>query len=371
VTRHRPAPGPPPDADALRAIGLAAGLDVVEVAGAAPFAEVRDELLRRRAEGLHGGMAFTYRNPERSTTPELSLPDARALVVAARCYRTEADPEPGPGPQGRVARYAWIDHYGELRAGLRAVAEALLDAGWRARVLVDDNALVDRAVAHRAGLGWFGKNANLLLPGKGSWFVLGSVLTDAPLPSTGTEVPDRCGTCTRCITACPTGAIVAPGVVDARRCLAWLLQATGPFPREHRGALGDRIYGCDDCQDVCPPNRRSPARPRRGDEVAWVPLLELLRDDDDVVMALAGRWYIPQRDPRYVRRNALVALGNVGDGSDRAVAEALERHLRHADPLLRAHAVWAARRLGREDLVAPLADDPDPLVREELDAPAP
>lgn len=371
MSRRRPPTGPPPTPDELRAVGQAAGLDVVEVAGAEPFAEVRDELLRRRAEGLHGGMAFTYRNPERATSPELSLPDARALVVAARAYRTAAEPEPPPaaGPQGRVARYAWVDHYADLRAGLAAVARALTDAGWRARVLADDNALVDRAAAHRAGLGWFGKNANLLLPAKGSWFVLGSVLTDAPLPQTGTEEPDRCGSCTRCIAACPTGAIVAPGVVDARRCLPWLLQATGSFPREHRAALGDRIYGCDDCQEVCPPNRRSPTRPLRGDEAAWVPVLELLDDDDDAVMARAGRWYVPQRDPRYLRRNALVVLGNVGDGRDPAVVEALERHLRHPDPLLRSHAVWAARRLAREDLVAPLADDPDPLVRDELAAP--
>lgn len=365
------APRAVPEASDLRAVGTAAGLDVVEVAGAEPFAEVRDELLRRRDAGLHAGMAFTYRNPDRSTSPELSLPDARALVVAARSYRTAPEPEPGPGPQGRVARYAWVDHYEDLRAGLKAIARTLLDAGWRARVLADDNALVDRAAAHRAGIGWWGKNANLLLPGRGSWFILGSVLTDAPLATTGTEVADRCGSCTRCIAACPTGAIVAPGVVDARRCLPWLLQATGPFPREHRVALGDRVYGCDDCQEVCPPNRRSPERAARGDEAAWVPLVDLLDDDDDAVLARAGRWYVPRRDPRYLRRNALVVLGNVGDGTDPAVAEVLARYLRHPDALLRSHAVWAARRLAREDLLGPLAGDPDPLVREELDAPLP
>jgi len=354
-----------PDVEHLRHVGLEAGLDAVEVTSADEFPDVRRDLLERRAAGLHAGMAFTYRNPERSTTPAQSLPDARSLVVAARGYRTE-DVEPPAGPAGRVARYAWDDHYEELRTGLRAIARELTAGGWRARVLVDDNALVDRAAAHRAGIGWWGKNANLLLPGHGSWYVLGSVLTDAPLPSTAEPVDDRCGSCTRCLPGCPTGAITAPGVVDARRCLSWLLQAEGAFPREHRIALGDRIYGCDDCQEVCPPNRRVTVRPRSGRERAWVPLLRLLDDDDAAVLEWAERWYIPRREARYVRRNALVVLGNVGAGTDPAVVEALVRYLRHDDPLLRAHAVWAARRLGREDLVP--ADDPDALVREELRA---
>src|SRR4051794_6172119 len=202
-------------------------------------------------------MHFTYGRPERSTDPSRTLPEARALVVGARSYR-EPGAAPAPGPSARVARYARADHYAALRASLHSVAERLTDDGWRARVLVDDNALVDREAARRAGIGWYGKSSNLLLPGRGSWFVLGSVVTDAPLVANDAPVEDGCGPCTRCMTGCPTGAIVAPGVVDARRCLAWLLQADGPFPVEFRAALGDRIYGCDDCQEVCPPNRRLP-----------------------------------------------------------------------------------------------------------------
>jgi epoxyqueuosine reductase len=201
--------------------------------------------------------------------------------------------------------------------------------------------------------------------------VLGAVVTDGPLAACGAPLADRCGACTRCLDGCPTGAITAPGVVDARRCLSWLLQAEGPFPVEHRAALGDRIYGCDDCQEVCPPNRRAVPRPPTGSERPWVPLLELLDPDDAVVLAHAGRWYIPRREVRYVRRNALVVLGNVGDGRDPAVVEALRSHLAHPDPLLRGHAVWAARRLGREDLLAALADDDDPSVRAELAIAAP
>jgi epoxyqueuosine reductase len=238
-------------------------------------------------------------------------------------------------------------------------------------VVVDDNALVDRAAAHRAGIGWWGKNANLLLPGLGSWYVLGSVITDAPLPTASGPEPDHCGPCRRCLDGCPTGAITAPGVVDARRCLSWLLQAEGPFPIEHRAALGDRIYGCDDCQEVCPPNRRAPVGTATAGAQPWIPLLALLDEDDDAVLALAGRWYIPRREVRYVRRNALVVLGNVGDPADPDVVAALARHLRHGDPLLRAHAVWAARRLGRDDLLAGLTERDEPLVAAELAAPVP
>jgi epoxyqueuosine reductase len=309
-------------------------------------------------------MAFTYRQPDRSTDPGRALPDAAAIVVGARGYLTDLEPNP-PARAGRVARYAWVDHYAELKEGLRAIAVVLKAHGWRARVLADDNALVDRAAAHRAGIGWWGKNANLLLPGAGSWFVLGGVVTDAPLRPTAPVVEDRCGSCRRCLDGCPTGAITAPGVVDARRCLSWLLQAEGSFPIEHRVALGDRIYGCDDCQEVCPPNRRSPVRAPSGAERPWVALEPLLDPDDDVVLAHAGRWYIPRREVRYVRRNALVVLGNVADGTDPTVAHLLRRYLRDPDPLLRGHAVWAARRLGREDLLPPLEQETDPTVLAE------
>ena len=211
-------------------------------------------------------MQFTYRNPARSTDPSRIMEGARSLIVGARGYQRQA-PGQSAVVAGRVARYAWVDHYEPLRRALGSVAMALEAAGWQARVVADDNALVDRAAAARAGIGWYGKNCNILLPGAGSWFVLGSVVTDAPLPFDA-PLADGCGSCQRCLPACPTGALTAPGVLDARRCLAWLVQAPGIFPFEYRVALGDRLYGCDDCQEVCPPNRRSarraPPRPRPG-----------------------------------------------------------------------------------------------------------
>ncbi|MEO6987866.1 MAG: tRNA epoxyqueuosine(34) reductase QueG [Aquihabitans sp.] len=370
---------------ALREVGTTAGLDVVSACSAEPFPQVQAVLEERRDAGYAGAMQFTYRNPARSTTPERSLPGAQTLIVGACSYHRDPPPEPeGQGPVARVARYVWADDQDRLLAGLEAIAETLRQADFRATALSDQNNLVDRAVAARAGLGWYGKNANLLLPGQGSWYILGAVVTDAgpddiadlPAPE---PVADGCGTCVRCIDACPTGAIVAPGVVDARRCLSWSLQVPGPFPRDQREAVGDRMYGCDDCQEVCPPNRlelrkASPGGSGRpvpvGDpEHAWVPVLGVLEADDATLLARHGRWYIPKRDPDYLRRNALVVLGNIGDGQDPAVRRALQNALVHPVALVRAHAVWAARRLACEDLLALVAADPDPEVQAELSEP--
>jgi epoxyqueuosine reductase len=356
----------PVDVDEIRALGRARGLDAVGVARATPMLRARAALLARRAAGLHDGMQFTYKNPERSTDPGRAVTGAQAVIVGARNYLL-APPERPTGPVARVARYAWTDHYAPLRAALWDIAHHLRRAGWKAVVFADDNTIVDREAAYEAGIGWFGKNANVLLPGAGSWYVLGCVVTDAPLAASTTQVADGCGPCRRCLDACPTGAIVAPGVVDARRCLAWLVQRPGVFPTEHRAALGDRIYGCDDCQEVCPVNRHAaPAGGPVDGVAAWVPVLELLAASDEELLARHGRWYLHDRQPRWLRRNALVVLGNVGDGADPAVCAALVRCLADPDPIVRAHAVWAAFRLGRADLVDP--DDPDPLVRAETAA---
>ena len=366
-----------PNPDALRAAlrehGRAVGLDAVGFATAEPFARDRAILEERQARGLHGGMHFTYGNPARATDPGRTGAGARSLVVGARSYRrqTPRQPESGGGGAGAVARYSRRDEYKPLRAGLESLAGQLRDAGYQAVALADDNRLVDRAAAHRAGLGWYGKNSLILLPDHGSWFVLGSVITDADLGPSPDPVADGCGPCTRCLSACPTGALVAPGVLDARRCLAWLLEAKGDFPLEYRRALGGRIYGCDDCQDVCPPNRvldrRDPPPPPDDGEQAWVDLVDILLADDETLLDRFGRWYVPQRQARYIRRNALIALGNTGDGGQPRVEAALTAALAGADPLVRSHAVWAAHQLGRDDLLAGLgAAEEDPAVRLEL-----
>ena len=355
-------------AQVVHDVGRRAGLDAVGIATAEPLSEARRLLHERKAQGLHAGMRFTYKNPDRSTDPQAALAGARSVVVGALRY-SRADPvATGDGPTGRVARYAWGDRYAPLRVALHQIADALGRGGFRTLVLADDNSIVDRAIAHRAGIGWFGRNANLLLPGQGSWFVLGSVLTTAPLPPAPAPVADACGTCRACEPACPTGAIVAPGVIDAGRCLAWLVQAPGVIPRQFRAALGDRVYGCDDCQEVCPPNRihdrREPPSPPDEGDVATVDLLEWLELSDAELMARHGRWYIAERDPRHLRRNAIVALGNVGRADDPRVVEALRGAVQSSDALLRSHGVWALGRLGLGALVP--AHDDDPTVAEEI-----
>jgi len=346
----------------LRSIGLTAGLAAVGCTHAEPFVDTERVLVERKEAGLHGGMQFTYRNPPRSTTPNRALAGVASLIVGAWPYAhssaadAETNSDGDTGPRGTIAAYAWRDHYGDLRNALGQIADALIAAGFEARVLADDNALVDRAAAVRAGIGWFGKNSNVLVPNAGSWFVLGSVLTTAPLENDSAVSPG-CGPCRRCLDGCPTGAIVASGVVDARRCLAWLLQQEGDFPQEFRVPLGSRLYGCDDCQEVCPPSRGHDVD-LVGDEVADVDLIALLDADDDAITDAHGRWYIPRRDMDYVRRNALVALGNVVADSPALIdasRASIERYLSHAEPMLRRHAAWAAGRTSDERLAAVVA----------------
>ena len=353
------------------------GLDRVGVTDASPLSRARVAIDDRKARGLSDTMGFTYRNPSRSTDPNTAVEGARSIIVAARSYHSDQPDHPG-GISARVARYAQDDHYTPLRQALQKVALRLRADGYRAVVFADENNLVDREVAYRAGLGWFGKNANILLPGAGSFFSLGSIVTTAVLAPAAQPAPDGCGTCRACYDECPTQAIVADGVIDARRCLAWLVQKPGVFPREFRVALGDRLYGCDDCQTSCPPTVRLHSRhhariaPIAGPG-AFVDVIELLNESNESLLEKYGSWYLADRDPRWLRRNGLIILGNIApvDISAREnsvmspVEQVLRRYLGDIDPMLRLHALWAAVRLGRRDLVESLAVDADESVRDE------
>ena len=346
-------PDPLPSIEDVRSDLAEHGITHVGVTTAEVLLEARAALFERRDAGLHGEMGFTYRDPQRSTDPLRSVVDAQSVIVAAKPYLTDEDPlapAPGAGPHARVGRYAWVDHYAPLRVALREVSRRIRRSDHRAVAFADDNSIVDRAVAHRAGLGWYGKNANLLLPGAGSWFVLGSIVTTAAYEPTPGPAPDGCGTCTRCIDDCPTGAIVAPGVIDANRCISWILQKPGSIPDHYREVIGDRIYGCDDCQDACPISVRLGRRNTielAAAADAWVDAVELLDADDDWVDARYGHWYVTDRDFRWVRRNALVVVGNVGDPADARVQRVLAHYRSHIDPILAEHATWAAERLAR------------------------
>lgn len=324
------------------------GVTHVGVAGVEVLEDARRAIVDRIERDLVDGMRFTFRNPDRSTDPGRSLPEARSVIVAARPYLTETEPRRPVGPHARVGRYAWEDHYAPLRAGLRRVGSRLKSAGHRAVAFADDNSMVDRAIAHRAGLGWYGKNANLLLAGAGSWFVLGSLVTTAWYPPAEAPVDDGCGSCRRCLDGCPTGAIIEPGVIDAGRCLSWVLQKPGPIAPEFRVAIHDRIYGCDDCQEVCPISVRLGPRATltlNDDAVPWADVLWLLDATDHEIEQRHGRWYVADRDMRWLRRNALVVLGNVADPDDTRCREVLARYRAADDPVLAEHADWALRRL--------------------------
>ena len=320
-------------------VGMKAGLSSVGITTADPFTEAQEILIERKEAGYAANMQFTYRNPERSTTPTKIISDAQSLVVGAMHTPAPRLPESSEG-DSRISAYARKDYYSDLRNSLKSIAALLESEGWKTRVVADDNALVDRAAAVRAGLGWVGKNSNVLLPKKGSWFVLGSVVTNAPLIPNKDVIEDECGKCTRCIDLCPTGAIVEPGVVDARRCIAWLVQAPGSIPLEFRAAVGNRLYGCDDCQEVCPVGRHGREKEEIENSFADIPALELLSYSDEDILDRYGHWYIAERNPKYLRRNALVVLGNSKKQSP-DIEKGIAKYLSDSDQMLKEHAEWA------------------------------
>jgi epoxyqueuosine reductase len=255
------------------------------------------------------------------------------------CYYAQA-PEARPG-EGRLPRYAWRDHYADLRDRLDALGRRL---GGVYRVLVDANQHVDRAGAVRSGVGFFGKNTMVITERHGSWVVLGTLVTEVEIESTPPLGLD-CGRCTLCIDACPTDAIVEAGVLDSRLCLSYWTQAPEPIPETFRSELQDSVYGCDICQDVCPWNRGVEKR-RTGappvDATPTVSLVDWLERDGDDLAADLDRLYVPKNDPRWLRRNALVALGNAGRPEDAAAAA---RFADGDDPMLAETAEWALTRL--------------------------
>jgi epoxyqueuosine reductase len=315
-------------------------IDVVGAAPAGAYETTERAIGDRRSRGLFADMRFTMAQPEVSCHPERLLEGARTVVSAALCYYT---PGAGPTPsEGRLPRYTWRDAYAELRTSLDALGCRL---GGSYRVLVDANQHVDREGAARAGVGFYGKNTMLITRKFGSWVVLGTLVTDVEVEPSPPLSLD-CGSCTLCIEACPTGALDEPGVLDATRCLSYWTQAPAAIPDVFRDELGDRVYGCDTCQDVCPWNRGVEKRRAGGqpseDAEPVVSLADWLTAPDDELRRRYDRLYVPRNDPRWLRRNALVAAGNSGDPS---LLEAVEPYADGGDAMLREHALWARRRL--------------------------
>jgi epoxyqueuosine reductase len=321
----------------VRRLGEELGLDAVGVARAEAYTETERHIRERRERGLFADMRFTMARPDVSCHPEALLPGARSVVSAALCYwQPEA---PLAGGQGRLSRYTWADAYADLRERLDAIGRRL---GGEYRVLVDANQHVDREAAARSGVGFYGKNTMLITRRHGSWVVLGTLVSDQELEPTSPLDAD-CGSCTLCIDACPTHALDEPGTLDATRCLSYWTQAPAAIPPGYRTELGAQVYGCDICQDVCPWNRGVEKR-RAAEPVddGHVDLVAWLEADGRALVETYDRLYVPRNDPRWLRRNAAVALGNVGAAEH---VPALERAAASDDEVVAEHARWALDRI--------------------------
>jgi epoxyqueuosine reductase len=314
-------------------------LDVLGAAVVAPYEDAERHIRERNERGLFADMRFTMARPEVSCHPELLLDGAKTVIAGALCYYRDA-PEPSVD-EGRLPRYTWRDEYADLRERLGELGRRL---GGTYRVLVDESEHVDRAGAVRAGIAFYGKNTMAITRRYGSWVVLGVLVTDVEVEASPPLEFD-CGECRLCIDACPTGALDDPGTLDATKCLSYWTQAPASIPDAYRAELGGMVYGCDICQEVCPWNRGVEKR-RRGavddDARGHVSLVDWLDRDGDHLVAEFDRLYVPRNEPRWLRRNALVAAGNVGSA---ALAPKVATYVDDADPILRDTARWATRRL--------------------------
>jgi epoxyqueuosine reductase len=303
------------------------------------------------AEGRHGEMAYMADRPERRTQPRTLWPECGSVLVVGKSYRWSAQDDPRvDGPtRGRVARYAQGDDYHEvLRKDLTALRLwSERTKGVHGRVYIDSGPLLERDLAARAGLGWFGKNTMLLDRRHGSYFFLGALLLNVAL-TPDAPASAHCGTCRRCLDVCPTGAFVGPHVLDARRCISYLtIELRGPIPRELRPLIGNWIFGCDLCQEVCPWNRKAAF----GDDPRLAPragltapeLIPLLRLTEPQFRARFRKSAVRRATYGMFLRNVCVALGNSGDPS---AVPALLGGLRHQEELVRGHSAWALAALG-------------------------
>jgi epoxyqueuosine reductase len=365
-------------AERVRAHALELGFDAVGIARAAatPHAEQYAEWIDA---GRHGDMAWmaSDRHRERRADPEKLLPGLRSVVCVALCYEPTLD-EARAARLGRIARYAGGEDYHRIMRDRLGSLEALLHdliPGVRTLGYSDTGALLERGHAERAGLGWVGKHSGLLSRTLGSWFLLGELLVDHELDPDPPLEQDHCGTCHRCLDACPTGAIVAPYQVDARLCISYLtIELRGPIPRELRPKVGDWVFGCDVCQEVCPWNRFAPpAREARLHARAldgWS-LERFLELDDDGFAQLFATSPIRRARRSGFLRNVCVALGNRRESTS---IPALLRAAEDTSPLVRGHAAWALGEIARHqpgprdevrEALARVARDSDPFASEE------
>lgn len=359
----------------LRQFAYSIGLDSLRVTDARPFTQEAMLLAQLQATGAYP--PFAPQDIQMRCDPQRILAGARSIISVAVSYRLPPHPVSTPkadSPRGLIARYARVgDYHPLLRSKLLELASYLQSRVGHAistRVCVDTEPLLERAVARRSGLGWFGKNNLLYVPGLGSWVVLGELITDVALPPDEPISAPSCGDCQRCTMSCPTGALTTPYRVNVRRCLSYITQMPGQVPRELRKMLGRRVWGCDVCQSVCPWNREASFG-----RMNWSPgadphphLIALLRISQRDFRRVFGSTAIAWRGKATLQRNAALALGNIGDPQS---VDALAARLQSdAPPVVRGACAWALGQIGnrqaRTRLLAASAVETSPEVLEEI-----
>ncbi|MBM4419467.1 MAG: tRNA epoxyqueuosine(34) reductase QueG [Chloroflexi bacterium] len=356
-------------AERVKTEALRVGFHAVGILDAMPFERERRVSLERHSAQYFTGMSWLTADRLRFSSDVSNLvPGARSVVSVALAYGSPREWE--GGARGRIARYAWsTDYHAEIKTRLVGVRDLLLatstDAA--AAVSVDTGRVMDRAAAVRAGYGWYGKNAMVLTAGAGSWVLLGEIITNVRLE------PDEplltwCGSCTRCMDMCPTGAIVAPGTIDARRCISYLtIENRDWIPRALRRGLGAWIFGCDVCQEVCPVNSHAALASGSRAVDPEPRLAEILMLSEPEYRRRFRHTAVMRAGFKGLKRNACVAAGNVGGAEE---LPALRTLLTDADPCLRGHAAWAMGEIGGTDAIADLnrcgAHEPDERVRDEI-----
>ncbi|WP_239628556.1 tRNA epoxyqueuosine(34) reductase QueG [Bradyrhizobium sp. I71] len=371
-----------PDMDGLRSAleeqARALGFDCIGITAPGTIESAGKYFLEFIASGGHGDMDWLAASPERRVDPRGLWPDVRSVIMLGVNYGPDFDPlaileQP---TRAAISVYAQGDDYHDLiKKRLKALARWLVaTAPSDVKVFVDTAAVMEKPLAQAAQLGWQGKHTNLVSREFGSWLFLGAIYTTLELPRDAAEI-DHCGSCRACLDICPTAAFPAPYKLDARRCISYLtIENKGPIPREFRKAIGNRIYGCDDCLAACPWNKFAQAgresRLAARDELRAPRLAELARLDDAAFRALFTKSPVKRIGRDRFLRNVLIAIGNSGEA---ALAEEARRLLEDESPLVRGAAVWALGQLVvREEFEAmrlhALDREPDESIREEWKA---